>query len=322
MEYRKLGNSELSISVITLGTWSFGGDKEWWGEQSEKDSFEAMEYAVKNKINMFDTAPIYGRGKSETIIGNFLKKNNVRKNIFIATKTGLSWNNKKIYMDLSHKRILAEVEESRNRLQSDYFDLYQVHWPDKNTPIEETATTLKELYDKKIIRAIGVSNYSIEQMTEFMKYAPLHSLQPPYSMFNRDIEKDVTKFCLDHNIGIISYSPLQQGILTGKYFFNNELPNGKIRAKNIELQENRYDINKNTLEKLKKIADKYNMSLTHLAIVWNYSQEGITSAIVGARNKEQVIENAKSTEFTLSENDLSLINNILMERETLLKSLL
>ncbi len=315
MIYRKLGNSDLNISVITLGAWSFGSDNAWWGNQPEKESFEAMDAYIENGGNIIDTAPIYGKGKSEKVVGEFLRKNNLRNKVYIATKVGLRWDsNNKILRNLKRDSILEEINNSLERLQIDYIDLYQVHWPDNDTPIEETAITLKELYDKRLIKAIGVSNYSVEQMKEFMKYATIHSLQPPYNMFNRKIEKDLIPFCIEMNIGIISYVPLYQGILTGKYFFTDKKPEGKLRANSEEYRGERFKINKETLLKLKDIADKYHISLAQLAINWNFSQKGITSAIVGARNKKQSLENIKSVDFIIREEDFKLIDKILNER--------
>ena len=182
MEYRRISKVNIEISVLGLGTWAFGGDA-WWGPQKDVDSLSVLEKAINEGINLIDTAPVYGKGHSEELIGKFLKKKRLRDKVIIATKLGLSWKNGRIYRDLSRKRMLEEIDESRRRLQTDYIDIYQVHWPDPNTPIAETATVMYEFYKKGLIRAIGVSNYSVEQMQEFMKYSPLHTLQPPYNMF-------------------------------------------------------------------------------------------------------------------------------------------
>ena len=285
MEYKILGKSQLNVSKIILGTWAFGGDT-WWGKQDDKDSSETLQGAIDHGINTIDTAPVYGRGRSERIIGAFLRKRNLRQKVILATKTGLSWQGHKILHNLSKKRMLEEIDESRRRLETDYFDLYQVHWPDPGTPVGGTAETMYKFYQTGIIKAIGVSNYSVEQMEEFRKYCPLHSLQPPYSMFDRKIEKDIVPFCMENNIAIITYAPLYSGILTGKFFFDNipvpDDTNRKMKKK--DFQEPRLSINKATLSQLKAIASQYKKTLTHLVINWNFSQKGITSSIAGMRN--------------------------------------
>ena len=226
MEYRIIKHTNLNVSVLSLGTWAFGGDI-WWGKQREDDSQATLEAAIVSRgITTIDTAPVYGRGRSERIIGTFIKKTKLRDKIVLATKLGLSWQGSRIIHNLKRKRMLEEFDESRTRLQTDYFDIYQVHWPDPEVSIPETASTMHELYQKGLIRAIGVSNYSVAQMKEFIKHSPLHTLQPPYNMFQRQIEKDIVPFCQEKDIAILAYIPLHSGILTGKFFFDNvDIPN-------------------------------------------------------------------------------------------------
>jgi aryl-alcohol dehydrogenase-like predicted oxidoreductase len=209
-----------------------------------------------------------------------------------------------------------ELDDSRKRLQTDYFDLYQVHWPDPDTPIAKTAEIMNEFHKEGIIKAVGVSNYSIEQMKEFMKYSPLHCLQPQYSMFCRDIEEEVVPFCLKNNIAIISYAPLYSGLLTGKFFLDGKkVPkdtNRKMKSK--EFEEPRTSINKQTLSALKEIADSYNKTLAQLAINWNYDQAGITSSIVGTRNLSQLSDNLGGVDFQITDSDMKKIDEILKKR--------
>lgn len=315
MVCRKLGNSELEVSTLSLGTWAFGGDS-WWGSQLDGDSVEVLECAVRKGVRMIDTAPVYGKGRSERMIGSFIKKRNLRENVLIATKIGLSWKGSKILHDLSKKRMLTEVDESRNRLQSDYFDLYQVHWPDPDVTISQTAEVMNKLYQKGIAKAIGVSNYSVTQMKEFMKHCPLHSFQPEYNMFNRSIEGDVVDFCIENNIAIISYAPLHSGILTGKFFFDGvKIPqdtNRKLKWR--ELSEPRLSINKDILAGIKDIAAKYNRNLAQLAINWNFSQKGVTSSIVGSRKLYQLEDNLGGTDWQISFEDKTKVNSLLDER--------
>ena len=315
MEYRKIENSDLKSSVLALGTWAFGGD-EWWGKQEDKDSVETLELAVNRGVTTIDTAPVYGWGRSERIIGAFIKKRNARKKIVLATKLGLSRQGPQVINNLRKQRMLEEFDESRQRLQTDYFDLYQVHFPDPDTPISETAEVMRSFYQKGVIKAVGVSNYSVEQMQEFMKYCPLHSCQPQYSMFVRDIESDIVPFCLDKKIAIITYAPLYSGILTGKFFFTGaKIPddiNRKMKRK--DLEEPRFSINKDTLFKLKEIASSYGKTLAQLVINWNFNQKGITSAIVGSRSVSQLEDNLGSVGWKVSEEDLRTIEDILAER--------
>ena len=315
MQYRNLDNTNLSVSVLCLGTWAFGNDS-WWGHQNDLDSYSVLSEAVTRGVNFIDTAPVYGRGHSETIIGNFLNKHNLRQKVTLATKLGLHWQGRSILHDLSPKRMEEELDNSRKRLQTDYFDLYQVHWPDPDTPITKTAEKMNEFYQKGIIKAVGVSNYSVKQMKEFMKQSPLHCLQPQYSMFYRDIEKDIVPFCLKNNIAIISYAPLYSGLLTGKFFLDDKkVPgdiNRKMKAK--EFEEPRATINKETLSTLKKIADGYGKTLTQLVINWNYTQGGITSSIIGTRNTSQLSDNLGSVGFKISKVDREKIDTLLKKR--------
>ena len=316
MEFRKIESIGIPVSLISLGTWAFGGDK-WWGPQEDRDSLETLRLALSKGISLIDTAPIYGRGRSEKIIGIFFKKHKLRTKIILATKVGLSWDGPKILHNLKKKRIFEEVSESQKRLQTDYFDLYQVHWPDPDTPIPETAEAMRELYQKRTIRAVGVSNYSVPQMREFMKYCPLHSLQPNYSMFKRDIEKEIVDFCVRNKIAIITYAPLYSSLLTGKFFFDNvKIPEDINRKmKNADLTEPRFSINKEALEDLKAIAAGYKKTLSQLALNWNFSQKGITSCIVGMRNSAQVDDNSGCVGWKISAADMEKIAEILNMRE-------
>ena len=319
MEYRKINN--LSISVLSLGTWAFGGDK-WWGKQDDRDSCQVLGEAVNKGVTTIDTAPVYGRGRSEKVIGSFIRKNRLREKVVLATKVGLSWQGPKILHNLKQERMLQEFDESRKRLETDYFDIYQVHWPDPNTPLAQTAALMQNLYSKGLIKAVGVSNYSVEQMQEFMKHSPLHVLQPQYSMFQRDIEQDIVPFCLENNIGIISYAPLYSGILTGKFFFDNvKVPDDtNRRMKQKDFQEPKLSINKNTLSQLKEIAAIYKKTLTQLVINWNFNQEGIVSSIVGTRNLSQLEDNLGSIGWKISSDDMEKIGQILRKRESQIKS--
>lgn len=315
MEYKTLGTTYIKVSVLCLGTWAFGGDR-WWGPQKDEDSWRVLKIATEKGINFIDTAPVYGRGHSEKIIGEFIKQNQLRNRIVIATKVGLRWQNGRIYHDLRKDTMLKEIEESLKRLQTDYIDVYQIHWPDKNTPIKESAKVMGKLFREGVIKAVGVSNYSVEQIKEFIEFCPLHVVQPPYNMFSRQIEKDLIPFCIENNIAIINYIPLHSGILTGKFFFENiSTPQDLCRKNHLDLKEPRLSINKHTLERIKQISIKYNKTLTQFVLNWTYHRPGITSTIVGARNKKQIQENLGAVGWKISSEDLEIIEKILEERE-------
>lgn len=317
MEYRKLGNTDIKVATLALGTWAFGGDR-WWGRQDDLASQKTIYRTIELGINFIDTAPIYGNGHSETVVGEALKKERLRDKVILATKAGLRWEKPKSetsFHSLKRESILKEVEDSLKRLQTEVIDLYQAHFPDPDTPIQETAETLHRLYQTGRIRAIGVSNFSVGQMREFMKFSPLHSLQPPYNMFRREIESEILPFCIENNIAVIAYSPLNNAVLTGKFFFGEKIPQDKVRSINYDLKEENFEVNKEIIISLKEIAAKYKKSLTHLALNWIIAQKGLTCAIVGARSPAQIEENIGALGWEISQEDNTLIESILQERE-------
>ncbi|MCK5394320.1 MAG: aldo/keto reductase [Candidatus Omnitrophica bacterium] len=315
MELRKISETTISVSAITLGTWAFGGGK-WWGTQLDEDSCAVLIESVNRGIISIDTAPIYGKGRSEKIIGDFIRKKRLRDKIVLATKLGLSWKGSRVRHNLRKKRMLQELDESRQRLQTDFFDIYQVHWPDPETSVSETADVMSNFYKKGLIKAVGVSNYSVDQIKEFMKYSPLHVLQPPYNMFKREIEKEIIPFCIKNNIAIIGYIPLNSGILTGKFFFENvEIPDDLCRKYHQDVKEPFFSINKQCLKQLKNIADKYSKTLTQLVLNWTQSRKGMTSIIVGARKTYQIEENVEGIGWEIDEQDDQEIESLLKKRE-------
>ena len=311
MERVNLGKTEIKVSRICLGTWAWGGDK-WWGRQQDRDSEEAFEAALARGINFIDTAPVYGFGRAEKILGRLLRQK--REDVVLATKVGLRWQGGKITINLKRQSMQEELAMSLQRLNTDYIDLYQVHWPDKDTPLEETAAVMGEFYERGVIKAVGVSNFSLSQMEEFMKYCPLHCLQPPYNMFRRDIEEDIIPFCRTHNIAIITYASLESGILSGKFFFGSPLPNDLNRRRNPNLKPPLFTINKKYIKKLKEVISGYPVSLAQLAIAWILHQAGITSAIVGCRNAYQAKENSMAADVSLPSSTWEKIEKILQQR--------
>jgi len=222
MEYRKLGQSSLEVSLIGYGAWALS--RKGWGDVNEKEALETVEKSIENGINLFDTAPVYGFGKSEELLGTILSS--VRKKVIIATKCGLKWDDRgRVFHDLTRDAVLQDIESSLSRLRTDYIDLYQIHWPDKKTELNETLDTLKELKKDGVIRFIGVSNFNIELLAKATDLAEITSLQALYNMFQRDAEKDLLPFCKKNEVGFICYSPFAQGILSGK--MNEDFNPGK-----------------------------------------------------------------------------------------------
>ncbi|KAA3662679.1 MAG: aldo/keto reductase, partial [Calditrichaeota bacterium] len=221
MQFRKLNPNAPELSVLGLGTWAIGGPWQWgWGPQDDRDSILAIRASLDGGINWLDTAPVYGFGHSEEIVGKAVK--DIRKEVFIATKCGLVWDDqKKVRRHLSAESIRVEVEASLKRLQTDYIDLYQHHWMDDNTSVNESWGELVKLRDEGKIRFIGVCNYDVANLNKCLKLAPVDSLQPPYSLLDREIEKELLPWCVKNTAGVLAYSPLQNGLLTGRFKLEN-----------------------------------------------------------------------------------------------------
>jgi len=315
VEYRQLGKSDLKISSIGLGCWAIGGW--WWGGTDVADSIAAVQKALDVGINFIDTAPAYGWGLSEEIVGRALEGR--RDRAVVATKCGLVWDRecgqfhfesegKRVYRCGRKEMILRDVETSLQRLRTDRIDLYQVHWPDPTTPFEETMEALTTLLDQGKIRAIGVSNFTVEMHLQCLRHGPVHSTQPRYNMLDRKIEKDVLPFCRKRKIGVVAYSPIEQGILTGKVAPDRTLAPGDYRATRPWFQENNRRRALAFLDRIRPIADGHGKSLTQLAIAWVVSQPGVTSAIVGARRPDQVSDNAGAADWRLTDEELKQID--------------
>src|ERR1700736_4194283 len=214
MEFANVADTGLTVSRIGLGTWAIGG---WmWGGTDDEESIATIRDGLERGLNLIDTAPAYGFGRSEEIVGHALTDGRLRSRVVIATKVGLEWKDGKVFRNATRRRVLREVEDSLRRLRTDYIDIYQVHWPDPLAPIEETAEAMQELLDQGKIRAIGVSNFSVPQMERFRRVAPLHVLQPPYNLFERAIEAQILPYCRANNIATLGYGALCRGLLSGR----------------------------------------------------------------------------------------------------------
>ena len=321
MKYRKLGKTDLELSVITFGAWAIGG---WmWGGADKKDALEAIRSAYDLGVTSIDTAPVYGQGTSEEIVREALKGIG-RDKVQILTKYGMRWDIKKgdfafsskdeegrdldIYKYAARDGIRKEIEDSLRRLGTDYIDLYQIHWPDSTTSIEETMETVAELIKEGKVRYAGVCNYEVEHLEEAEKYIDLASDQVPYSMVNRDIEEDVIPWCMKNNRSVIAYSPLQRGLLTGKFKPGHKFNEGDNRADMHYFKDENIKRTNEFLDKIKPMADEKGLTLAQLVILWTVEQPGITIALVGARNASQAVQNAKSMNSQLSDREIEIIN--------------
>ena len=310
MEYRKLGDSDLEVSVIGFGAWGIGGAP-FWSTEGDHPSCKAILKAFDLGVNFFDTAPVYGFGHSEELLGKTLKS--VREKVILATKCGLVWDKEQlgaITKNAKKDSILNEVEQSLRRLQTDVIDLYQVHWPDVNTEQEETMETLLKIQAQGKIRHIGVSNYSVEQMKACLKIGNLVSLQPEYSLLARAIETEAVPFCVENRIGIIAYSPLSSGVLTGKYDKSTKFKDWRSKGIIGTFTGEGYENNIDKVDRLKALAEGDGKTCAQMAINWVTRQPGLTTALVGVKNESQMQENLRSVGWELSANQQEKIEEI------------
>lgn len=310
MEKRKLGTSDLYPSVIGFGAWAAG--KAGWGAVNDDEVEAAIGRALDLGINFFDTAPVYGFGHSERVLGKVLKP--VRDKVIIATKFGLVWNEAGQHsIDVTKKNIVREVEESLRRLNTDYIDLYQVHWPDPTgkTPVEETFEVLNQLVVAGKIRSIGVSNFNVQHLVAAQTVSTIVSLQSPYNLFQRDIEHAALPYAKQQQIGIIPYSPLAQGLLTGKFNYITRLPESDVRAQlNPLFSEKQFVKNLVIVETFACMARALEKPLNQVAINWLLYRKEITSVIAGAKTVKQVEENAATFRWSLSREDYEQIGRL------------
>jgi len=318
MLYRTFTNLTEKVSALGLGTWVFGGGK-WWGNQNDDVSLAVMGYALRGGINLFDTAPFYGLGRAEKLLGKFIAANKIRKKIIISTKLGLDPDAAGFH-NLKKDRMRKELEESLLRLGTDYIDIYHIHWPDPNVPLKKSAKTMRDFYESGVIRAVGVSNYSVPEMRKFMDVCPLHSLQPPYSMFNRSIEKDILPFCVKNNISVMTYSPLHGGMLTGKFFKKDFTRPSDLRRKNMkDFSEPYYSAEKEAFREIEKLAADCGITPSAFALSWAMSGKGVNCVLAGARTPEQLAENLTAAEAIPDKAVLLQADKILNDMEAKLR---
>jgi aryl-alcohol dehydrogenase-like predicted oxidoreductase len=320
MEYKTLGNSELKVSSITFGAWAIGG---WmWGGADANDAIDAIDAAIDNGITTIDTAPVYGFGQSEELVGKAIKGK--RHKLQILTKYGLRWSKTKgqfyfktmsndgkpldVYKYSGKESIIEECETSLKLLGTDYIDLYQVHWHDQTTPIQETMEAMHILHKQGKIRFAGVCNYEAALVAEALKYFPIISDQMPYSMIKRDIEAELAPFCQEQKLGILAYSPLQRGILTGKMKKGHRFNTGDTRPTTHYYREPNFSRILDFIDSIRPIAANRGATVGQIVINWALQQPGITSALVGARNRAQVLDNVKAADFKLTSEEIADLN--------------
>ena len=302
METRKLGNSDLDITRIGFGAWAIGGG-DWamaWGPQDDDDSVAAIHRALELGLNWIDTAAVYGVGHSEEVVSKALKTTKQRPYVF--TKCGMVWNEQKEITN-SLKSIREECEASLRRLNVDVIDLYQIHWPKPDEDVEAAWSTMADLQREGKVRWIGVSNFSVEQMKRALKIAPITSLQPPYSMINRAVEAEILPFCAKNGIGVINYSPMHSGLLTGAMTKERvaAFPANDFRRNAKNYQEPHLTRNLAIADLLKKIAARHDVAAGVVAIAWTLHNPAVTAAIVGGRSPKQVEGTFPAATFRLSE---------------------
>ena len=321
MEYRNIGKSDLKISVVTFGAWAAGG---WmWGGADRNNAIEAIRASYDSGVTSIDTAPAYGQGASEEIVGEAIK-GLPREKLQLLTKYGLRWNSTKgsfyfkskdnngreidIHKYAGKESIIKECEESLRRMGTDYIDLYQIHWPDITTPIAETMEAVAQLIQQGKVKYAGVCNYNVEQVKEAKKTVNLVSNQVAYSMVKRDIDKDVVPYCIENNLSILAYSPLQRGLLTGKMKPGYVFAPGDHRAELYFFKNENIKRTNALLDKIRPMAAEKKATLSQLVLRWTVEQPGITIALVGARDPAQAVENAKAMEVRLSKEEIDFIN--------------
>lgn len=323
MEYRKLGNSDLELSAITFGAWAAGG---WmWGGTDHNDALQAIKTAFDLGMTSIDTAPAYGQGASEEIVGAAIK-GIPRDQVQILTKFGMRWDLQKgnlamhtkdndgnkidVYKYAGKESVIYECEQSLKRLGTDYIDLYQIHWPDLTTPIEETFEAVSRLIEEGKVRFAGVCNYNAAQMAKAGEVVNIVSNQIPFSMVNRGVEEETVPYCIENHQSILAYSPMERGLLTGKIQPGHQFAEGDHRADLAHFQPDFVKKTNELLAQIQPIADAHQASLSQLVLRWTIERPGITIALAGARNADQATQNAKAIEIKLSKEELKTIDDL------------
>lgn len=306
----KITGIDQSVLRVALGTWAIGG---WqWGGIDDDNAIKTIHKAIDSGINLIDTAPVYGFGHSEEIVGKAIQGK--RDKVVIATKVALNWtdDHKKFFRDARPERIRQEIEDSLRRLKTDYIDLYQIHWPDNQTPIEETAIEIEKIRKAGKIKAVGVSNFSVQQMEAISQYTKLAAIQPPYNLFEREAENDVIPYAKKHGLAALCYGPLCRGLLSGKMTKDRVFNGDDLRKVDPKFSSPAFDSYLAATKELAEFAkDTYNKSLLALAVRWVMDQYQGNIPLWGARKPEQIEGIQDALGWSLSDHDLKVINDIL-----------
>lgn len=321
MQTRKLGYTDLELTTVGLGTWAMGGPWQYgWGPQDDDEAIAAVLAALETGINWIDTAPAYGLGHSEELIREALKQKSEKP--IIATKCGILWNEKKEKVTcLKRESIREECHASLKRLGIEVIDLYQMHWPDPDEDVEQAWEEMTKLCREGKVRYLGVSNFNVEQIKRVQKIHPVASIQPPYSMLRREVEDGLLDYCAQNNIGVVAYSPMQRGLLTGKFSAERiaALPLDDHRRRSADFQEPQFSATLELVEGLRKIAKRNGRTCAQLAISWVLRRPEVTAAIAGARRPDQILETAPAADWNLSKRDIEEIERLLAKREAKLR---
>ena len=310
MRYTRLGKTDLSVSVLALGTWAYGGD---WGSFDKADAESAIAGALDQGITLFDTAQAYGFGVAERLLGESLWRRARREEVVVATKGGLRMDGTRLVRDDGAGWLRAGVEASLRNLGTDYIDLYQVHWPDPATPAEETAATLERLVADGLIRHVGVSNYDAKQIDELRRYGRVETLQPPYHMFRREIEVEILPYAAANDIGVLAYGPLAHGLLAGRMTIDTTFPKDDWRRHSPDFGGDTFRRNLDVVARLNAFAGRRGIPLPQLAVAWTLQRPGVGVAIIGARRASQLDALTPAAEVELSPDDLTTMEAILAD---------
>ena len=304
----RLGTTDLKVSTLALGTWAYGGE---WGAVDVDAATQTIHRALDEGITFFDTAQAYGFGQAEEILAGALWSEVRREDVVIATKGGLRRDGSKLVRDSSAAWLRKGVDESLRHLKTDYIDLYQVHWPDPRTPAAETGAALAELVADGKIRHAGVSNYDVAQMEELREVGPLETLQPPYHLFRREIERDILPYCATHGIGVLAYGSLAHGLLGGAMTPATTFAADDWRSGSSDFTGETFAANLAVVGELKALAQWRDISVAQLAVAWTLAQPAVDVVIVGARNPDDVVHTAAAPDIKLSDEDLAEIDRIM-----------
>jgi len=310
MEYCEIADVPRKASRIGLGTWAIGG---WmWGGTDADQSIRTIRAAIDRGITLIDTAPVYGFGESESLVGRAVKESGQRDSLVLSTKAALNWQDQQPFRDARRSRINTEIEDSLRRLQTNVIDIYHVHWPDPQTPMEETADALNRLKEAGKIRAIAVSNFSSEQIEAFRAHAPLHVVQPPYNLFERGVESDLLPHCRENGLSTLVYGAICRGLLSGRMTPQSEFQEGDLRRVDPKFQEPRFSQYIEAVTRLDAYAKaEFGKRVIHLALRWLLDRPGVSVALWGARRPDQLDAISEIDGWHLTESDMAQIDRII-----------